>query len=232
MIKICDSDAVYIKRKAENGNYLYLNATWIYNDAIYRLALADPSGVGADGTPNEAAVLLGSDEVALFEEIVASVAPGDGNAMQGETIPADSIGGFTYTVPAGYEVADLSDSFISMQNDNVILSISKTEVSDYTDLDISSEDAAAALEEEYSINAQDGESLTIAEHDGFISKHPDSDGRIRVCNAGFIADDALYIITMNASSYDSDGNPLGDAAALSNKDLSLFDDFLASFKVK
>lgn len=228
-IEICGSDAVYLKRKAGDGEYLYLNAAWIYDDTVYRLTLADPSAVEEDGTPKEGAALLGSDEVAIFDKIISSVTPGDGASMQQKGIPENSIGAFTYTVPDGYEVTDTTDSFINMSKDNLLISISKTDESDYTELDVSSEEAAAALEEEYSVNAQDADPTTIAGNEGFISKRPDSDGNLRICTSGFMADGALYIITMSASSYDSDGNLIEDAPALTDDDVAVFEEFLASF---
>lgn len=242
-IKVCDSDAGYVKRPKGDEGYAVLSTSFICDNTIYEIFLTSPNAIEweSNGKIRDDAPVLSDEEVAMYESVVASTQKGDGNAIQKEqrkTMTVDSIGSMSFEAPAGFEIESVSDDFVSFgkEGSDIRLTINRTGPEDLNYISDENGEHPSTLEECYNkFYFYEGmDEVEIGGFSGYISKYPYEDDTYYDVSGGFLADDAIYDFGMTSDAFDweNDGALKEDAEALSKDDLAAFDAFAASFKKK
>lgn len=229
-IKVCDTDGLLVSRKV-SGGYAYKSAAWMLEDTIYSIGLSNYDNYDDKGELKDDAVALTSDEEALLDGVLASVKPGDGEALKKQSLNADSVGALSFTAPEGFELTNVGDGFVSFEKGEVTLNFNRTTEEDFEKWSWEGDDAPKSVEEMFRQNAEWAEAATIAGSDGFIDKTPDENGKYYSVSARVMVDGVLYEVNMGTDAYDENGLK-EDAVALTDEDLAAFDAFVASLTKK
>lgn len=234
-VKVCDTDAQYNKYKADSGEYLELGTYWMYEGKIYNIGMFNPDAYGDSGEVVQDAAKLTDDEIAAYEDIIASVQPGDGASMLKALMKADSIGSIAFEAPEGYTLTDVYSDFISFTKDgsDITLQINRSDESSLQYMEKEDGTHPSSLKEWYENFLFEGvEETTIAGYEGHIDKYTAEDDKYHNVNAEFLTDDAIYSVNMGTDAWDEEGNLKPDATVLSEDDIAVFDAFVASLKQK
>ena len=235
-VKVCDTDAQYNKYKAESGEYLEAATAWLYDGEIYSIGLFNPNSYGENGEVVEDVTKLTDDELSTYEGLVASIQPGDGEALMKASMSADSIGSFAFEAPAGYDItAVYNDERVtySKPGSEIVLEISRTGEEDFKNITDENGNHPESLQAWYERFLSEGmEETTIADCRGHIDKWPYEDGNYYNCSAEYLADDGIYSVFMGTNAWGEEGNIKEGAETLTDDDLALFDAFMESLKKK
>ena len=234
-IKVCDTDAQYNKYKADNGEYLELGTYWMYEGKVYNIGMFNPDSYDDSGEVVQDATKLTDDEIAVYEDIIASVKPGDGTSMLKALMKADSIGSIAFEAPEGYTLTDMYSDFISFTKDgsDITLQINRSDESSLQYMEKEDGTHPSSLKEWYENFLFEGvEETTIAGYEGHIDKYTAEDDKYHNVNAEFLTDDAIYSVNMGTDAWDEEGNLKPDATVLTEDDIAVFDAFVASLKQK
>ena len=238
VIKVCDTDASYNKYTGGKDGYMEVGSYWMYDNTIYSMFLFNPSAYDDQGNVIEGAATLSDDEIKMFEDILASVQPGDGTAFQNEAlgVSATSLGDIAFDAPAGYTVSEARESYVEFKKDgsDITLQISKTTEDDLQYIELEDGSHPTSLDAYYNQYERDSEfAASIAGYDGYIYKYPYEDDIYYDANAEFMTEDAIYSIYLGSYDiWDENGEVKPDAEKLSEDDLAAFDAFIASLRKK
>lgn len=236
-IKVYGVDADYNKYTGGKDGVYELGTYWMDDNTVYSMYLLNEKNFDDKGEIKDDATPFSDDQIKQFEDIIASVQKGDGTALQKEALAAigNSIGSFTYEVPAGYSISEYSENHVNFEKDgsSITLNLNSTTTDDLQYYTMEDGSVPSSLQELYNQRLYEGvETTTIAGCEGFVSKWPDENGQYYNVDATFLADDALYSVYMGGNSYDENGNLRDDAEALTEDDLAAFDALLASLTKK
>lgn len=233
--KVGSWDAKEVKSLNEAGEVVGLASRWLYDGKMYALDISSRDMYDDKGDFNKNSSALGDDTIAMFEDVLASVKEGDGEALKMSKIDPTTIGELTFEAPEGYKLESFSDAYVGFKKEgsNIQLSINRTIEDDlqyYTDEE---GNAPQSLQEEYNNRLHEGvETTMIAGYEGYKYVNNYMDDKAYFCDAGFLADDALYTLHFGGNAWDENGNLRDDAEALTDEDKAVFDKFLESIKKK
>lgn len=81
-VEVCGVDANYVKHKNGDKGYVDLSVQWLYDDVIYDVYLMNQDAYDENGDVIPDTPVLSDDEIAMFEDFVKSIQPGDGNSFK------------------------------------------------------------------------------------------------------------------------------------------------------
>lgn len=229
-VKVCDTDAYSVKHNEKDKGCYSMSADWMYDGGIYNMYLFNADNFGENGVKEDFTAVSSAEEQA-FNNLLASVQPGDGAALISQKLKADSVGDFSFASPEGYTLTEMSSDSVSFKKGEAVLRFNRTTEEEFQSWTWEGEDTPKTLEEMYKQNSEGSDTVSIAGCDGFMSKYPDEDGKYYYVNAGFMSDGVVYEISLDSNAYDENGLK-ADAVALTDEDLAVFDAFVASIAKK
>ena len=236
-IKVCGEDAFYVTAQNDNNEPFELSTSWMMDNTIYSIALFYPVEYDEQGQPQtdkNDIPALSADQVSEYESIRASIQAGDGNSLQPDGLDIDSLGDVSFTAPDGYPVNNYDEHFVNMANrDNGNhLSLHMVDEGEFEQMGWEGEGVPTNLDEYFESTKVDSEPVEVAGGEGYISKYPEEDGKIYQVNASFRVDgDEVYEVSLGTDAWDENGLK-ADAVPLSDEDMAVFNDFLASIQKK
>ena len=232
-LTICDTEAGYYKNKNAAGEYALLHTAWMYNGEVYSVVLSNDDNYDPEtGNLKDDAASISDDVVAKFEDVLASIRPGDGSAFASVPEGANSLGMIEFDIPEGYTPTSVADGYIELKKDGseAVIRVNRTTAEDVSRIEFDDGQKFDSLESYYEMfGGTDG--TTIAGHEGYLFNYPNEDGKHYDCSAGFLGDDAIYDFAIGTDAYDENGLK-ADAVSLTDEDLAVFDAFVASVRMK
>lgn len=230
---ICDSEAYYCKRKADNG-YISADISWLYNGVVYRMTLNNYENYDENG-PKADAIAYTDEDLAAFEYLIASIKTGDGNALQKEAFKVDSVAGLSFDAPEGYEVNLSAIDWVEFANpdNNTVLQIMTTNADTLDNHTKGDGSKYASVEELY--NEMIWDDMTDVSVDGITAKRSvyEEDGKTVNAELKLFDGDTYYEISMLCEdAWTEDGSLNPDSKGLSESDIATFDTFCKSLKKK
>lgn len=229
-VKVCDTDAYSVKHNEKDKGCYSMSADWMYDGGIYNMYLFNADNFGENGVKEDFTAVSSAEEQA-FNNLLASVQPGDGAALISQKLKADSVGDFSFASPEGYTLTEMSSDSVAFEKGDAELRFSRTTEEDFQSWGWEGDDVPGSLEEMYKQQSEGMDAATIAGVDGFMCKYPDEDGKFYSISAGFMYEGATYDIVMATDAYDENGLK-ADAVALTDEDIAAFDAFVASIAKK
>lgn len=233
--EVCGTEAKVLKWKNGDKGYVDIGTTWVYDDVCYDLWIANDNAFDDDGKVKEDAAVLSDEEIAMYDSVIASITPGDGTKFQASETSADGVGNVKFEAPEGFNVTSASKQYADFENEDgsITLHCFFTDEDGLKDTMDENGNPFETLKDYYNQNVYEGvEKTSIAGCDGYINAIPDEDGNVYFCSAGFMTDDGVYDITMDADAFDDQGNLKDDAKSLTEDDIATFKKFIESFEMK
>ena len=236
-IKVCGEDAYYVTAHNDNNEPFEVSTSWMMDNTIYSISLYYPVEYDEQGKPKtdkNDIPALSADQISEYESIQASIQAGDGSSLQPDGLSVDSLGDVSFETPEGYSVNNYDEHYVHMANrDNGnYLSLHMVDEGEFEQMGWEGEGAPANLDEYFESCKVDSEAVEVAGGEGYISKYPEEDGKIYQVNASFRADgDEVYEVSLSTDAWDENGLK-ADAVPLSDEDMAVFNDFLASIQKK
>jgi len=231
--EVCGAEAKVLKWKNGDKGYVDIGTAWVTDGVCYDLWIVNEDAYDDEGNVKEDAAVLGEEDIAMYDGILASVAPGDGEKFRMANVSTDSIGSFKFEAPEGFSPTDASKRYVEFANEDESVTLSCTFTNEENlknNLDENG-NTYKTLKDYYNSFLYEGvETTTIGGCDGYIDTSSSEDGKVYFCNAGFMTDDGVYEINMDTDSYDSEGNLKDGAKALSEDDIAAFKQFVESFE--
>ena len=236
-VKICGVDGVRNKYNTEKKDVSEISTSWLMDNIAYSVFIYNPNAFDEEGNAIEGAETVSDDMAKAYDDIVASIKPGDGTAVQKEALAASagSLGDITYDVPEGFSVASVSDSYNDFEKEGseISLGINMTDESMLDDLENEDGSKPESLKEYFNAEERPDEDIKeVSGYNVYVYEYPDEDGKYYNVSATFMTENAIYDIYMGSNSYDENGELKADAQELSKEDLAAFDSFIASIRKK
>lgn len=234
--KLGEWDAVEMKNTNDAGECVGIGRRWLIGDKMYSISITAEDMYDDEGKYNKNAAALSDDVLSAFEDIIASVKEGDGEALKWANVDASSVGNITFEKPEGYTVCGYSDEYVSFKKDgsNIRLDLNTTTEDELKYMSDENGNSPASLEEAFNNNLHEGvEETEIAGYEGYtFTDNEYEDGKRYFVYGGFLTEDRVYNIHMGSDAWDSEGNIKEDAEALTDDDIAAFKKFIESIKKK
>lgn len=234
--KLGEWDAVEMKNTNDAGECVGIGRRWLIGDKMYSISIAAEDMYDDEGKYNKNATALSDDVLSAFEDIIASVKEGDGEALKWANVDASSVGNITFEKPEGYTVCGYSDEYVSFKKDGskIQLDLNTTTEDELKYMSDENGNSPASLEEAFNNNLHEGvEKTEIAGYEGYtFTDNEYEDGKRYFVYGGFLTEDKVYNIHMGSDAWDSEGIIKEDAEALTDDDIAAFKKFIESIKKK
>ena len=233
--EVCGGKAYAYKGTNKNG-VAGLGTNFLYDGTYYMVYLDYEKAYDDKGKLRDDIPALSSDLETAYNNVIASIQGGDGDALLSANLNVNSVGSLSFEVPEGYSVASFSDRYVTLKKDGsaATIQISITDEEDLEMIEDENGNHPESVEAEYKSRneyADDSDKTTIAGFDGYKYMYPYEDDVYYDVSATFMADGVMYDIGMSTGAWGNDGNIKEGAEQLSQDDLAAFDSFLASLKI-
>lgn len=234
-MKICGVDAYHSQRNADKG-VVGVGASWLYDGVIYDIGLNNYDNYDDQGNFKKDAEPASDEAVAALESVLASVKPGDGNALQNTEVKAESIGSLTFDKPEGFKATNAGDKYIEFlaEEGEASIYVNMSTEEDLVNFTDENGEHPKSLKDEFNSRIYEGiDTIEVGGHQAFIDKYQEEDGNYYMLSAMILTDDALYDVYMQSAQEVYDENGLVEGApALTDAQVAAFDKFVKSFRDK